>query len=295
MGRDRHSRRWWWLAGALLLALAAGPAVVTLAFRNEGDGGGGGGGDEPRAVVWAVGDGADGGGAARRVAARIGEEPLDRFLYLGDVYESGTAKEFRRNYAPVYGRFARFTSPTPGNHEWPLHREGYDRYWRDVNGRPQPDHYSLRLGGWQVLSLNSEAPHGPRSRQVRWLRRQVAGPGTCRLAFWHSPRYSAGTVHGDRPDLEPFWEALRGRASLIVTGHDHNMQRLRPRDGITQLISGAGGHGHYSLNRADERLAFGNDTDYGALRLELRPGAATFRFVALDGRVLDSGRVACRP
>jgi hypothetical protein len=65
-------------------------------------------------------------------------------------------------------------------------------------------------------------------------------------------------------------------------------------EGITQLVSGAGGHGRYPIDRGERGLAFGNDEDYGALRLELRPGKARYAFVSADGRELDSGRVRCR-
>ncbi|MDQ4129997.1 MAG: glycosyltransferase family 4 protein, partial [Actinomycetota bacterium] len=44
-------------------------------------------GHDGRAVVWAVGDGADGGAVARAVASYISAAGPDRFLYLGDVYD----------------------------------------------------------------------------------------------------------------------------------------------------------------------------------------------------------------
>ena len=250
--------------------------------------------DRQPAVVWAVGDGADGGKEAREVARLIARDRPHRVLYLGDVYEDGTAEEFARNFAPVYGALARRMAPTPGNHEWPNHTEGYDPYWARVHGRPTPAYYAFRAGGWQLLSLNSEAPHDEGSRQVRWLRARVRGRGTCRLAFWHRPRYSAGTRHGDQRDVEPLWAPLRGRAALVLNGHEHNMQRLRPRDGITELISGAGGRSLYGINNRRPDLAFGEDDRYGALRLELRAGRATYRFVASSGAVLDAGAVRCR-
>jgi acid phosphatase type 7 len=246
-----------------------------------------------RATVWAVGDGADGGSGAKRVARRIQRSDLDRLLYLGDVYERGTASDFRRNYAPVYGRLARVTAPTPGNHDWPRHLGGYDRYWAGVKGGRPPPYYAFRLAGWKILSLNSESPHGSGSRQLRWLRRQLRGRRTCRLAFWHRPRFSAGLVHGDQADVAPLWEALRGHARIVVNGHEHDMQRFRPRDGITELVSGAGGHGLYPLGHR-QTLAYGDDSHYGALRIVLRPGAASFAFVSARGRKLDSGHVRCR-
>ena len=246
-----------------------------------------------RAVVWAVGDGANGGAAAKALARYIASARPDRFLYLGDVYEHGTRAEFSRNYRSVYGRLDRLTAPTPGNHDWPNASEGYLPYWQTTLRRTVRSYYSLRAGGWQLLSLNSEAPLGTDSRQLRWLRRAVAGPGNCRLAFWHRPRFSAGS-HGDQSDTEPLWGALRGKAKIVVGGHDHNMQRLGPIDGITQFVSGAGGKGHYELDRSYPRLDFANDRDYGALRLELRPGRARYAFVTATGKMLDSGAVRCR-
>jgi acid phosphatase type 7 len=247
-----------------------------------------------RAIVWAVGDGADGGDDAKALADRIAGSRVDLFLYLGDVYERGTASEFARNYAPVYGRFASKTAPTPGNHEWNRHAEGYDPYWQGVTGKDPPAFYSFSLAGWQILSLNSEDAHGPKSAQVRWLRRQLRSPGTCRLAFWHRPRYSAGTNHGDQDDVETLWSTLSGRARIVVNGHEHDMQRHEPRDGMIEFVSGAGGKSHYDLDFGYPGLAFGNDSDWGALRLELRPGTARFAFVTTAGSTLDSGTITCR-
>ena len=299
--------------GRIALAALLGLVAVALVqgstwLRGNGDG------RPPRgefvrssaagtARVWAVGDGADGSEAAQRLAARIRGGRPDRFLYLGDVYGSGfplallaadgSAADFRERYASVYGALAPRTAPTPGNHEWGRRAEGYEAYWRAVLRRPTPAYYAFSVGGWRLLSLNSEDDHGPRSAQVRWLRTEVRAPGRCRLAFWHRPRFSAGR-HGDQPDVAPLWRALTGRAAIVLSGHDHNLQRFRPVAGLTQFVVGGGGHSRSDL-RPDPRLAFGTDTTDGALRLDLRPGLARFAFVAADGRVLDRGRIRCRP
>ena len=246
-----------------------------------------------KAVVWAAGDGAYGRGAPDQVVNLIAADQPDRFLYLGDVYFFGTAHEFETNYAPTYGRLASITAPTPGNHDWPNHLVGYDPYWQTALGSPIAPYYDFAIAGWQLISLNSELEHSPGSPQVQWLRSRLERPGTCRLAFWHRPRYSAG-LHGDQLDMAPVWEALRGHASLVLAGHDHDMQRFHPIDGITELVSGAGGFSHYEVDFDDPRLAFANDTDYGALRLELGPTIARYSFVDVGGRVLDSGQVRCR-
>lgn len=299
--RRRGALRRWPLVAALAAALLAGAALLATrpraappprpvanhAFPSA---------PRPRApaVLWAVGDGADGGAAAKALARRIAAARPSRFLYLGDVYPLGTPRAFRSGYASVYGALARRTAPTPGNHDWPQHPTGYDRYWRSVTGAPTPPWYALRIGGWLVLSLNSEAPHGAGSPQDRWLRGRLARHrGTCALAFWHRPLMSAGS-HGDQPDVRPFWDRLRGHAALVLNGHDHNLQRLRPRDGIVEIVAGAGGRGHYSLNAGDPRLAFADTRNYGAARIALRPGGARIDLVSTGGRVLDSSQISCR-
>jgi hypothetical protein len=270
------------------------------------------------AVVWAVGDGPDGGTAAQRVAELIAADRVTaRVLYLGDTYEdpdddeseelSGSAgpaedgeggpiDNWTTRFAGAYGRLASITAPTPGNHDWPEEAEaGYLRFWRQLVGRQVPSYYSFTVAGWEILSLNSEAPHEPGSNQLKWLNEQVSEPGNCRIAFWHRPRFSAGDRHGDQEDTDPLWEAVEGRAAIVLGGHEHNMQRFEPMSGTTQFISGAGGHSHYGVHEDDARLAFSNDTDYGALRLELTLGAASWKFVTVDGKTIDSGRLACRP
>jgi hypothetical protein len=146
-----------------------------------------------------------------------------------------------------------------------------------------------------VLSLNSEAPHDRGSAQERWLRERLRAPGDCRIAFWHRPRYSASTDHGDQSDMAPLWNDLRGHAAIALAGHEHDMQRFKPIDGITEFVSGAGGKSHYGIRDSDRRLAFGNDRDDGALRVTLRPGTAAYAFVTADGRVLDHGSIPCHP
>ena len=245
-------------------------------------------------TLWAVGDGAVAGPEDDAVAARIEREGLDHLLYLGDVYETGTAEEFRTHYHSSLGRFKGITSPTPGNHEWANRDQGYGPYWGSRVRQPDGGyHYSLDLGGWHVVSLNSEDPDSvPAQRE--WLRRDLARyAGTCTVAFWHKPRYNAGE-HGEAEEMEPLYELLDGHSVLVLTGHDHNYQRFHPWRGITHFVVGTGGRQLYDVNNSDRRLAASNDTVFGALRLELASSSASFEFVRTDGTRLDSGSVPCR-
>ena len=268
------------LAIAALLALGA--AVSPAAASAE--------------VIWAVGDGADAGTDDDALAARIAREGVDRFLYLGDVYDRGTASEFQSNYGSSFGRFFSASSPTPGNHEWDNRAAGYDPYWGQRAPQTAGGHYyAFDFGGWHFVSLNSQEDTGPGSRQVEWLRQDLAAnPGTCTIAFWHRPRYSAGSYRNVR-HVEPFWDALRGHATIVVNGHDHNMQRFAPRRGMTQFVAGAGGRRRYPVDESHPGVAYANDAEWGALRLELARGVARWAFVSHRARVLDSGTIRCVP
>ncbi len=253
------------------------------------------GGDEPgtsppAVVIWAVGDGGVPGEPAREVAELIARDDPDRVLYLGDVYETGTAEEFR-GFGEVFGPLLERMWPTPGNHDWQNHATGYDPFWRDVRGRPQPHDYERRAGGWEVISANSETPDD--REQLRRLGDYAAGGGNCRIAFWHRPRFNAGEHRGEEAAVAPLWETVKTRAAILLSGHDHNVQRFEPVDGTVQYVVGAGGRGHYGVDESDPRLAFSDDTADAALRIRLTPGTADLRFIAADGTELDRSTVRC--
>jgi hypothetical protein len=163
-----------------------------------------------------------------------------------------------------------------------------------TRGSAPPSFCSFTVSGCQLASLNSEVDHAPGSAEVRWLRARLRRPATRRIAFWHRPRYSAATNHGHQKDVDPLWRAVRGRAAIVVNGHEHDMQCLRPIGGAVELVSGAGGESHYPARRDDARLAIADARGWGALRLELSPGRVAFAFVASDGRSLDPGAIPCR-
>ena len=295
-----RSRRLWLLAGLALL-LAAVPACgggpsddpAGASSGRARHGFQGVSASNPAVKVWAVGDGASGSEASRAVGRLIARDEPDLVLYTGDVYEHGTAREFEANVFGAYRALLPRMLPTPGNHDWPNHATGYDPFWKSVIDARTPPYYAVRAGSWKILSLNSEIDMAPTGAQVEWYRRQTRGGGTCRLAFWHRPRFSAGQ-HGDQPDVEPLWQASRGRVALVVNGHDHDLQRFGLYQGIVEMVSGAGGKDHYAIDPDDQRPQFSDDEVDGAIRFVLRPDRADYRFVASSGRVLDRGSVPCR-
>ena len=250
--------------------------------------------DAPRAVVWAVGDAATPGPDADAIGRLVRHARPQLFLYLGDVYETGSRSDFRRWYHPRFGSLAGITMPTIGNHEFANRFKGYYPYWAQRKGHRQPPWSKRTIAGWQILDLNSQAPHGSSSPQVHWLERTLANAqGDCRIAFWHRPRLTHGGYQS-APDLNPLWNRLAGHARIVLSGHDHNLQRHRPVRGLIQYVVGAGGRGRYGL-RPDATRAWGRDNANAALRIVLKPGRALLEFRDARRRVLDRSRVACSP
>lgn len=227
-------------------------------------------------------------------------------LTLGDQqYDSGRLADYRAFYSPTWGRFKTNTSPTPGNHEYYTPgAAGYFSYFGSAAGRPGRGYYSFDLGGWHIVSLNSNIARGSRSPQERWLRANLAAASErCVLAYWHHPRFSSGATYGNNATVAAFWTDLyAARADLVLNGHEHLYERFGPQTpaavgdprGIREFVVGTGGAPPYpsGLVKANsQRRITGR---YGVLRLTLHPSSYEWDFIAADGRVLDlGGPVAC--
>jgi hypothetical protein len=168
---------------------------------------------------------------------------------------------------------------------------GYEPFWQKVHGTTPPTFYSFEAGGWEILQVNGE--HSEREPIIEWLDEHTNRETDCRLAFWHRPAYSAGSYEEGYERARRWWQELEGEARIVVSGHDHNLQRMRPRDGIVQFIAGAGGRKRDNVDERHPDLGWGDDDHFGALRLELSPGLAKWRFVSAHGRRLKSGSMRC--
>jgi 3',5'-cyclic AMP phosphodiesterase CpdA len=227
----------------------------------------------------------------------------DAVLALGDLqYENGTLSQFRNSYDRSWGTVKERTHPIPGNHEYnTAGAAGYFAYF--VNRQPGPaGYYARRLGTWQVYLLNSNCGEINCDNQFAWLNRHLdANPSRCTIFATHHPRYSSGM---DTSNVMGrfFRIAYRHDVDLVLSGHDHFYERFRRmngegerrKDGVMQIISGAGGASHtpYGARRANS--VYANDTRFGVLKLALRPGSFKFKFKTIAGTAPDSGKTRCR-
>ena len=256
--------------------------------------------------AWAVGD-LGKGDSAGPVSELIASKRFAYLLYLGDVYETGTAQEFYDNYDRHLGRFALRTVPTIGNHEFDNRATGFDPYWTSKRGSAPPRNFVFGASGWQIIVLNSELDMDPGSQQYRWLEgllERTEARGNCRIAFEHHPRYSIAP-RSDNADVEPLYELLAGNARALISGHDHGMQRFEPERGIRQFISAAAGRGAYDYTTTSEAdIAWADFETQGALRFTLKrlskPGGPnnfsrmTWRFLSTEQATLDRGSLLCK-
>jgi calcineurin-like phosphoesterase family protein len=257
-------------------------------------------------VVAAVGDGASGEPSSASVVDLVASWNPNLFLYLGDVYQFGTATEFDNFYGAgdptLYGRFRAITDPTIGNHEYSIDggARGYFGYWGQA-----PPYYSFDAGGWHFVSLDSNSSGGmtPGSDQYDWLAADLArSAGACTLAFFHHPLFNAGE-EGPTVRLAPIWQLMsKYGVDIVLNGHDHDYQRWTALDpdglphplGTTEFVVGTGGRGLQRPLVTDPRAPV-FIRQYGALRLDLTPTAAAFSFRASADSAMDSGLIPCTP
>jgi hypothetical protein len=253
-------------------------------------------------VIAAAGDGGDGTAGSNAVAASIDASDASVLLYLGDLYERGTAAEFDFNYGRSsfeagggrqWGALAGWTKPTLGNHE------GFNiPTWRDYwHGRPNWE--TFVYGGVRFLNLNSECGRiggcGTSSAQYRFVANTLASnTQSCVVGFWHRPVLS---VWEDTPTMEPIWRLLADNGGdLVLNGHDHtalrtvplnrSLQAGQPNSHMIQVTAGTGGHQETSVSDGDPRYAWHLTGASGAAYVRL-VGGATGAATRLVGEFRD--------
>jgi 3',5'-cyclic AMP phosphodiesterase CpdA len=134
------------------------------------------------------------------------------------------------------------------------------------------------------------------SPQQRWLANLLArSRTTCTLAAMHHPRFSSG-LHGSDTTLRDLWSTLvRGRADVVLAGHDHHYERFAQQGGVRAFVVGTGGRTLYPLALPKPRSQVRQAHTHGLLELELAADRYTWRFVPVDGSTFrDSGSTRCR-
>jgi hypothetical protein len=203
---------------------------------------------------------------------KISEEKPDAVTMSGDVPYKGTDPAdydcFRAETKPWRDAHLR-VYPALGNHELSGGAEkGVEEWWNAFPELKGMRWYSVALGNRiSLIQLDSTSDLTPGSKQIQWLRAQLAAlpPSVdfVMISLHHPPVADIQTRlyvdHNPRPNeialrdfLSQTAPTLRA-AVVVIAGHIHNYERAQVGD-VTYLVSGGGGAQPYEVERTKQDL-----------------------------------------
>ena len=88
--------------------------------------------------------------------------------------------------------------------------------------------------------------------------------------------------------LEPMF--VQYNVSLVLNGHDHVYERIKPQNGILYFVEGSSGQLRKGdLRKGSPLTAEGNDTTRTFMLMEIDGDLLTFNAIDMAGNVIDSG------
>ena len=239
-----------------------------------------------------MGDTGTGSSKQKEVAARMIQYysafPYEFVLMLGDnMYGGESARDFESKFSEPYKQLlnnqVKFYAAL-GNHDQTL-QKNYVNF--NMNGK---EYYRIKKGNVAFYALNSNYMD---KKQVQWLHDELAkDTSEWKVAFMHHPPYSSGGKHGSddqlREVIEPIF--LKYGVNVVLTGHDHFYERIKPQKGIYYFVSGAAG----KLRSGDIRdgsplTAKGFDRDLSFMLIEVDGKQMHFQAISRMGEIIDSG------
>jgi hypothetical protein len=214
--------------------------------------------------------------------------PFDFALMMGDnLYGSEKAEDYKRKfedaYRPLLDNKVKFYA-TLGNHD-----ESNERFYANFNMNGA-EYYNFKKGPVSFYSLNSNYMD---KKQLVWLEEKLkADTSDWKVAFFHHPPYSSGGKHGSSTGLREVVEPLfvKYGVNVVLAGHEHFYERIKPQKGIYYFISGAGGklrEGDVKENSPLMEKAF--DTDLSFMLWEVAGDEMHFQVISRAGETVDSG------
>jgi tartrate-resistant acid phosphatase type 5 len=227
---------------------------------------------------------------AQTMVAYHQAEPLDFAITLGDNFytkgmESTADPRWKTQWEDLYGPLNITFYAALGNHDWGFaDSPAAEILYRPSNAswRMPASYYTYTAGPVQFFALDTQSV-ALSDKQLQWLDREL-GKSTAKwkVVYGHHPIYSGGNYE-DRPDLiARLLPVLRNRANIYICGHDHNLQALRPEDGVHFFVAGGGGAGLYQL-RQYERSIFASSAN-GFAVLDADASRIKVTFVEASGK-----------
>lgn len=200
--------------------------------------------DSPQPMRFlAFGDSGGGGSDQYALLEQMYTVPFDMMIHTGDIaYDSGTISQYESNVFGVYADLFRNIPffPSSGNHDYAT-LQGAP--FRDVFNLPGDEKwYSYDYGRVHFVALDTEASY---STQAKWLDDDLAKTTMpWKIVYMHRPPYSSGE-HGSDTSLRSALAPVLARhgVQLVLSGHDHDYERIKPQDGTYYIVTGGGGIG----------------------------------------------------
>jgi 3',5'-cyclic AMP phosphodiesterase CpdA len=132
--------------------------------------------------------------------------------------------------------------------------------------------------------------------QMKWIEDELkSSREKWKIVFFHHPLYSSARTHGSQIKLAEALQPLfiQYTVSLVLSGHDHTYERIKPQSGIQYFVEGSSGQLRSGdLRKGSPLTAFGNDTTQTFMLMEVDGDNLTFNAIAKNGTIIDSGVIA---
>jgi hypothetical protein len=220
--------------------------------------------------------------------------PYEFVVTVGDnIYGSERPQEFVRKfetpYKPLLDAGVKFFASL-GNHD---SRE--QAFYKPFN-MDGKTYYSFKAPKQDVRFFALESSY-MEPEQIAWIKKELEDSREdWKIAYFHHPLYSSGGRHGSdlrlREVLEPLF--VKHNVSVVLTGHDHFYERIKPQQGIVYFVVGSGGKLRGGNIERTDFSAKGFDTDYAFMVAEIDGDQMFFNAISRAGRVIDSGVITRR-
>jgi len=240
--------------------------------------------------------------AAKAVSAGVVAANPDFVLSTGDLADSRYAGDYAGVIASwnllfecLRDELAAFVfQPVSGNHDEP---ENPDSFWHRLFELPDAHDYVLDVGPIRFILLDSTEFEGP--GRAAWLARELQKAAfdpavTWTIPAFHRPPFSEGERGGDA-GLRQWWVPLftKYEAGLVLSGHAHGYQRMKPIDGVPYLVSGGGGGWLYQVDPNHPDIAFATSA-YHFVQFRVAGKTIQLEAKAPDGTVFDRAEYVAR-
>jgi predicted MPP superfamily phosphohydrolase len=221
--------------------------------------------------------------------------PFVLVVMMGDnIYGSDRPQDFIQKfeapYKPLLDAGVKFYASL-GNHDSPEQRL-YKFY--NMDGKR---YYSFKAPKQDVRFFALESTYMDQD-QLAWLEKELSeSREDWKIAFFHHPLYSSARTHGSETKLRSAIEPLfiKYNVSLVLTGHDHVYERIKPQNGISYFVEGSSGQlRDGDLRKGSPLTAKGFDTDRTFMLMEIEKDELMFLAVSRTGQVVDSGTIERR-